>query len=149
MSGKIEGMTETLAAFDRLGSAGKRELNRALQKSVQQVRTDAIKSIQRGNKSGRVYTRGQGQNLSSTHQASAPGEAPATDTGRLVSSIRATVRGQQGTVSSELDYAFWLEFGTLKLAPRPFMAPALMNNEAFIIDAFTRGLEAATREFYK
>lgn len=149
MSGSIEGLSETFAAFDRLGSSGKRESTKALQKSIQKVRSDWIKSIQRGAKSGRVYVRGNGQNLSSTHQASAPGEAPATDTGRTVASIKATVTGQKAKAYSDLDSLFYLEYGTMTIAPRPSAVPALMNNEAFIIDAFNKGLEAAMREFNK
>ena len=49
------------------------------------TRNYAIAEIQRGRKTGRIYMKGTHQNI--PHRASAPGEAPATDTGTLVSNI--------------------------------------------------------------
>lgn len=147
MSGRIEGLDETLKAFARLGKAGSDEGHKAVETTAQKVRTDAITSIQRGVKSGRVYERGSGQNLSSTHKASAPGEAPATDTGTLVSSIKSDVRGLNGKVFSKLKYAFWLEHGTLKMEPRPFLNPALQANKQYFVDQLTRAMIRATERF--
>lgn len=64
-------------------------------------------------------------NLSATHRASAPGDPPATDTGRLLNSIRFDlVNKLTATVGSNVEYAAWLEYGTLTMAARPFMRPA-------------------------
>ena len=75
-----------------------------------------------GPKTGRVY---------GSHQASAPGQPPASDTGRLVSSIRWEFTGSRlairliaGTV-----YASYLEFGTSIMAPRPFLRRAIRETE--------------------
>jgi HK97 gp10 family phage protein len=144
---RVEGLDEALKAFDRLGAAGKRQAHRAIARSVQKVRADAVKEIQRGVKSGRVYERGSGQNLSATHRASAPGEAPATDTGRLASSVKATSSGLGGTVGTDLPYGFFLEYGTMQMAERPWLRPALAANQQFIIDAFAEGLNKAAEEF--
>ena len=63
--------------------------------------------------------------------ASAPGQAPATDTGFLVSSIFSEVgidRGDVvGFVRASAPYAVHLEFGTMNMAARPFFEPALMS----------------------
>lgn len=70
-----------------------------------------------GPKSGRRY---------GTHIASAPGEAPARDTGYLAASIQA-VRidyAKMWVVNAGTDYAEGLEFGTPEIKPRPFMLPA-------------------------
>ena len=144
---RIEGLDETLKAFDRLGTAGKREGRKAVRASLEKVRGDAIKSIQRGTKSGRIYNRGPGSNLSPTHQASAPGQAPATDTGALVSSIQVSQQGLNGQVGTKLEYGFFLEYGTLFMAERPFLRPALAANQQYIINQFAKGLDAAAREF--
>ena len=147
MSGRIEGLDETLEAFARLGKAGSREGAKAVAATAQKVRGDAIKSVQRGAKSGTVYTRSSGQNLSPRHQASAPGQAPATDTGNLVSSIKAESKGLSGRVYSDIKYAFWLEFGTLKMEPRPFLNPALMGNQQYFVDQLTKAITRATEDF--
>lgn len=63
-----------------------------------------------------------------THQASAPDEAPATDTGRLANSIDFDVVDRfTATVGSKLVYAAALEFGvpSRKLRPRPYFTPAV------------------------
>jgi len=147
MSGRIEGLDETLEAFSRLGKAGIREGGRAVDATTQKVRTDAIKSIQRGVKSGRIYERSPGQNLSQTHQASAPGEAPATDTGTLVSSIKAATKQLNGRVYSDLKYSFWLEYGTVSMEPRPFLNPALQANKQYFVDQLTKAVQRATEDF--
>ena len=71
-------------------------------------------------KSGRAYVRGD-----KTHVASAPGEAPAIDLGNLVNSIQAEQVDQTNAlVYTPVDYAVPLEFGSVKMAGRPFFTPA-------------------------
>lgn len=147
MSGRVEGLADTLKAFERLGVAGKREAKKAITATTQKVRGDAIKSIQRGTKTGTVYERGPGQNLSPTHRASAAGEAPATDTGRLVGSAGAEVSGLTGKVKFTAKYATWLEYGTMKMDARPFLAPAVQANAQYLIDKLTAGINKASQEF--
>ena len=89
-------------------------------------------SIQTGTKSGRVYPRPGGK----SHRASAPGEAPATDTGLLVNSIRsASEQGLTWRVSASARYAALLELGSRRVAPRPFLAPALESVKASFLKA--------------
>lgn len=62
------------------------------------------------------------------HRASAPGEPPASDTGRLLSSIGHRIRVEDTLVAqvfADARYATYLELGTSKMAPRPFLRPAL------------------------
>lgn len=66
-----------------------------------------------------------------THRASAPGEPPAVETGHLRQSVQYTHEGGDHRVGTDAPYAPPLEYGTSKMAPRPFMRP---------------GLEAARRE---
>jgi len=83
------------------------------------VRAEAAMSMTRG-KSGRMYTyRG------SPHQASAPGEAPAIMSGNLLNRQRVKME-QKTTVGVYFDarYARPLEFGTHRMAARPFARPA-------------------------
>lgn len=73
---------------------------------------------------GRTYTRG-----GVTHVASAPGDPPAVDTGRLRASIGSELaRDAQGLfvrIGSNYETALWLELGTRRMAARPFLVPAL------------------------
>lgn len=94
------------------------------------VETTAKESIQQGPHTGRMYGR---------HQASAPGEAPATDTGFLVSHIFSEVtkgKNPSGMVISTAPYSSHLEFGTTEMAARPYMFPALESNRAKIHKMF-------------
>lgn len=66
-------------------------------------------------KSGRIY---------GDHQASAPGESPAIDIGNLVGSVQAEGESDiSWVVNAGAEYAIWLEYGTVHMAPRPFMEP--------------------------
>lgn len=60
------------------------------------------------------------------HIASAPGEAPAVDTGNLINSIRTTIKSDtEAVIEIPAEYAEGLEFGTDKIAARPFARPAI------------------------
>jgi HK97 gp10 family phage protein len=81
------------------------------------------KSITSGSKSGEQYTRNN-----TIHQASAPGEAPANDTGRLAGSVKAKkINKNHYQVDIAAEYALYLEFGTSTVQPRPFIIPAFLN----------------------
>lgn len=61
-----------------------------------------------------------------THRASAPGEAPAIDYGNLRSGISVEMTGETtAMVGVAADYGAPLEFGTRKMAARPFMRPSV------------------------
>lgn len=91
------------------------------------VRNTAIESIAQGAKSGVVY---ELYNPRRTHKSSAAGEAPASDTGYLVNNIYLDIDadGLGASVESRAEYSAYLEFGTSKMAARPFMHPALEEN---------------------
>lgn len=66
---------------------------------------------------------------------SAPGEPPKLVTGRLRASIKGKVEPKKnrinGYVYTEDDiapYGIYLELGTSRMAPRPFLRPTLINN---------------------
>lgn len=83
-----------------------------------EARTKALMS---GPKSGAFYERPQGK----MHQASAPGEAPAIDTGNLINSIQTQmVSTYKGVVFTNAEYAPVLELGGAHIAARPFFTPA-------------------------
>lgn len=81
-------------------------------------------------KSGKLFPVGERK---APHQASAPGDAPARDTGRLMESIAVTKRATPASLVAETGprvgafkgafYPAFLEYGTRKIKPRPFVRP--------------------------
>jgi HK97 gp10 family phage protein len=77
------------------------------------------------------------------HTASAPGQPPAIDTGRLVGSVFSTGVERIGgdlavRVGTNTEYAIYLEQGTERMAARPFIAPAVLNNRQRLLSVFDR-----------
>ena len=77
------------------------------------------------------------------HHPSLPGNAPAPDTGTLMRSITHEVREENGevvgVVGSTLrnpDYPKFLEFGTSKMKPRPWLSTAIEKSQNFMTQAF-------------
>ncbi len=93
---------------------------------------------------GRIYVHG-----GISHQSSAPGQAPAAETGALIASyevgVAMTPIGPVGIVGSDSPYAGPLEYGTARVAPRPALTPAMQTAtsklESKIAAAYLRSLE--------
>ena len=111
---------------------------RGLVRGTEMVRNEALRLILNTPKTGRLYGH---------HQASAPGEAPASDTGRLVNSITTSYDMQKlvGTVKANTAYAEALEMGTARMEPRPFMRPSLANTRDAVERAVAQEVEAELR----
>lgn len=94
-------------------------------RGTNRIKNAAVAKIMTGPKTGRLYRR-----RSVVHQASAPGEPPASDTGRLAKSGRVEFDHNelQGKVIFSTEYAEGLEFGTERVDPRPFLRPSLSEN---------------------
>lgn len=107
--------------FSQLGEQMVREIDNACETTAWRVITDAKLSIMNPPKSGRVYQRGK-----RAHQASAPGEAPATDVGNLVNSVMLyKTATADWLIHWNAEYAAALEYGTPRILPRPFLRPAM------------------------
>jgi hypothetical protein len=118
---RVENIDAVSEALRRYGQRAEVAVDQAVQATGLEVLSDIKKRIQRGPKTGRTYLRG-----TVSHRASAPGEAPATDSGTLVSSIAyRKVSLMTAEVESRLDYATFLEFGTVNMDPRPSWTPAV------------------------
>lgn len=95
----------------------RRQLSNIVDKATKDTAAHAIEAIQTGPKSGRVY---------GSHQASAPGEAPATDLGNLAAGITGEMVSElTGEVIVAAEYGPVLEFGGAEIEPRPFLQPSL------------------------
>ena len=114
---------------------------------VDLIVADAKRSVARGPKTGRIYSY-----HGIRHQASAPGEPPATNTGVLINSIVGEVTTNadnkiQGYVRAGAGYAGYLEFGTRRMAARPFLNPAIERNKAQIAVFLQRAIETGLARF--
>lgn len=100
------------------------------------IRATAVNKILNDPASGRVYRR-----RGVEHQASAPGEAPASDTGRLAQSARTELDTAAVTASAIFStaYAAALEFGREdgSVEARPYARPSLEEKRAEIQDGIT------------
>jgi len=137
----VENTQAVADALRKYGKDAEREIGRAIDKMGLAVTSDVKRKIQRGPKTGVIYNRRGKQ-----HRASAPGEAPATDTGTLVSSIYTSkINPLTIEVGSRLEYAYYLEFRTINIEPRPSWQPAIEENRAKFNDWIEDALRKAAR----
>jgi hypothetical protein len=200
---RIDGLDQIVESGEAVRQAVANEINKALYVSAKKVEDDAKKSILDGQKTGRTYRRsaikatgkrvigsrikwidGKAVNAGNIkakvaigyifHRASAPGEAPASDTGHLAGSINSSMASNGGEAivsagSGAVKYAKWLEFGTLGvvghsvsfsggkvsetgeirrgIAARPFLFPALERNKAWINAKLQEAFKTALKQF--
>lgn len=119
---ELTGDKKFKASLDRARKLGGRRLNKLLASTALSVQDYAVTSIQHGPKTGRIYTR-----RTVSHQASSPGQAPATDTGELVRNItveRNNYLNYDVGSRKGAPQGFWLEMGTQDMAARPWLKPA-------------------------
>lgn len=67
-------------------------------------------------------------------------EHVSVDTGRFMSSIQAKSSYLKTTISSNVAYATFLEFGTSRIAPRSHFKNSLRRNRAKIINALKQAI---------
>ena len=170
LKAELVNVPATREAIAALNSDLQRAILRAINAGILAIHKRVVESIQSGPAGGAEYLREAGdvymsvyvqdgaektpvaffrasgaQNLSKLHKASAPGEAPKTDTGNLASQVLFDIEIEKGgmrvigTVTSHAVYSSFLEFGTAPftvtlsngrsmrnrgIKPRPFMRPA-------------------------
>lgn len=144
---KVKNLKKVLSQLNRLQKDMEVPFQEIVKGGGQLIRGEAIKSIQTGSKSGVMY---QMYNPRREHRASAPGEAPASDTGNLVSKIIVNQISQDITsVESNADYSAYLEYGTSKMEARPFMLPAFEKSKKPIINAVFKRVKNKIEEYTK
>lgn len=114
---KLQGLQEIKSALVKLPIEVRAAADKALAEAASNIADDVVRSIQTGKRTGLMY---------GSHQASAPGEPPANKTGNLANSV-STVRlgATSHFVKVAAYYSGFLESGTYKMAPRPFIEPAI------------------------
>ena len=98
--------------------------------------TKEIKNDMRKPKSGRFYVYRK-----RAHRASAPGESPAVMSGRLIGSVGYKAnffnRLEVGAGSNDIIYAKFLEKGTKRMRPRPYLANFFEENTKNMHETFS------------
>jgi HK97 gp10 family phage protein len=143
---KFSGVQDATKALEKVKEDLENNMQEVLLGGGQLIRGEAIRSIQSGAKSGKTYKR---YNPTRTHKASAPGEAPASDTGFLVSNIRVKDQKDFVEVRSEASYSKFLEYGTSKMLARPFLFPAMEKSKPKIAEVILQKIKQSLDKFGK
>jgi HK97 gp10 family phage protein len=130
---KITGAGKVRQRLNRM-AASRPLTDRALYAAGQMIEIEAEISITRGSVSG------------AGHVPSKPGEPPNADTRLLDTSIHTTVAGPgRVDVTSNAPYSAALEFGTSRMAARPFMGPAMRAKKAEAVELVRRAVKASVK----
>jgi hypothetical protein len=99
--------------------------------TINDIATDthalAVAGISHSGGGGRTYEKYKPRR---THTSSAPGAYPASDLGQLATNVRinglqqATLASMAAVVGTSVLHGAWLEFGTSKMAARPWLLPS-------------------------
>ena len=157
---KVIGLDRLQKKLRRIPELNRRGVRGAIANSALALQGDAARSIQQGARSGRIYTTefftdAQGRvrpiGKRPPHQASAPGEPPKSDEGGrggLAGSIFAELSedGLSAEVGTDVKYGTHLEFGTRKMAARPWLQPAFERNKDKIRARVEKAAKAANRK---
>ncbi len=128
----VDGLKELNAKLKNMAAETGNAMTKALMASGYVLET-AVKTDMAQPKSGRRYGK---------HQASAPGESPAMDTGVLAASVMTEADGDGVLVGTNSEYAEPLEFGTARMRARPFMQPAAERSQGDMTDAAQKILKS-------
>lgn len=137
----LEGLNGLLSQLQQLGAAGDEIIEETIFDVATETQALAIAGIMGSPKSGRTYKKYQPRR---THTASAPGQYPATDTGALGSRTGVAVQPIPNgyVVGTNVAYGPMLEFGTAKMAARPWLLPSFERAKVGIEKELRMRLEA-------
>ena len=121
---RIEGEKRFRRMMKNLPKVLKKELVKEFNKAASDMVKDIRASIEKSSGSYKEGPKG--------HWSSPPGTPPNSITGALARSVKVVQRAKQSNIQIVVDvdafYGAWLEFGTTKMAPRPFMRPAFRKH---------------------
>ena len=140
-------ITVTMNAYRQISSETRPVIAQVLTQSAEAIRDDAAERILQGPKTGRLYRRGGGD---AVHQASAPGEAPADESGELANNIIAALDEVETRLRADIIansvHGIYMELGD---PSRPFLTPASEAEtprfQKGVADAVGEGVRRAVR----
>ena len=138
----VRGADKLMKQLRRIPLDARAGIGGALASSVIDLDRYAKEQIQGGGRSGRDYRRG-----GKTHRASAPGEFPKSDrggAGGLTGSLffRVAADKLSAFFGTKMATGKYLEFGTSRMAARPWLRPTLRANT----DAITARIRQAVND---
>ena len=120
----------------RLENVSEEKVTKVIKLTCQKIRSDCITSM---NNTPRDASKSYfANNKSIAHHPSFPGNPPAPDTGTLKNSIHYNIGDCEGNIGTNLDYGLYLETGTERMAPRPWLFPAVKGNVEFLKENFIK-----------
>ena len=121
-------------------SATQINVERVVNSIANNIRNIAVKSILQNSRSGGQTTR---YDPKRTINVSKAGDPPASDSGFLASQIVVKIDGNKlgADIISNADYSEALEYGTFKMAARPFMQPAAEDSRKKYEQQLTKAIK--------
>ena len=129
-----------------------KKFQQALERQARQAEADSRKFVTRScaevERTAKTLMRDSPTNPDVTygkkgHHPSLPGNAPAPDKGTLLQSISHSVEvknneavGYVGSTIQNSDYPRYLEYGTSKMKPRPWLSASLIKCQSFMSNLF-------------
>lgn len=107
--------------------------------ATQEVYDETLRLVLDTPKTGNIYRNRLHKNA--THQASAPNESFANETGNALKSTKTEFKKYEGVISADYEYALALELGTVKMAPRPTLTRALLYKRKDLANIISRPLK--------
>lgn len=133
----IKGAKEHSDRLKRIAQGVNAAVVRALYAAGQQIEIEAERSITEGSVSGKF------------HVPSNPGEPPNANTRHLDTNIETTIVSEDPprvNVTSHAEYSAALEFGTSKMAERPFMRPATAKKKGAAVALVTAAVNKLNKK---
>lgn len=138
---EVEGLAALTKQLGAISGRADDVLSNVITELVVETHSEAVRGIQGGPNTGRVYEKYAPRRK---HRASSAGQYPASDTGRLAASI-----GQQlptdatliGKVGTDVIYGRYLEFGTSGMAARPWLLPSFEKAKVGVSKELKREIE--------
>lgn len=133
---KVEG-DKAFLSLSTMKNATERGIRKAFFFSGKELVKQSNRLILDPPKTGKVYRIGN-----KNHRASAAGEAPANVTGVLRRSIDFEVKGStELEFGAKAPYAGFLEKGTSKMDPRPYLLPAIYKQQSNMLAFFEKWIK--------
>jgi hypothetical protein len=119
----LKGSKEFNLKLNKMKGAFQKEAQKEIAKSLLGIHGDTIRKLNQGTRSGKVYKRGK----SGSHQASAAGEFPKSDTGQLAASLFFEMEKEGSKVSGKFGtkaaHGKHLEYKPAAHGGRPWLKP--------------------------